>query len=72
MPEIELSREQIRGITFYEEKGNVFAAEYHRRICDSVLHNANSLSTVETLCRKFRSKDLTFEDATCCDKTHCW
>ena len=44
---MKLSREQLRGIMFYEFKGNVSAAECYRNLCDPLELNIVTLCTVE-------------------------
>lgn len=60
--------EQIYGIIFYEQNGNVSAAECHRKLCDCLAFNVISLCTIEEWYHKFKNRDLMLDDSSHCGR----
>ncbi|GBN58105.1 hypothetical protein AVEN_197855-1 [Araneus ventricosus] len=62
---MELSRQQIRTIMYYEFRNKLSATECHQKMCESLGVNTVPYDTVKVWFRKFKAGKLDIEDEPC-------
>ncbi|GBM01617.1 hypothetical protein AVEN_60029-1 [Araneus ventricosus] len=59
---MELSRQQIRTIMYYEFRNKLSATECHQKLCESLGINTVSYDTIKVWFRKFKARNFDIDE----------